>query len=162
MASKSKKKKTGEMRSLRKIKSGLKDQELFHGAKLVPTQPNEKKISSVVFDFVRPYSAGLRSENEWRKPLALALVAWNASLFPSAIREEVLDEFIHDGLGCEKEDLKTVIREMIDRKTKRFGGYDQVIADLDLNMTSKGPEVTVAYFKHDITVKRDRLLRGQF
>jgi hypothetical protein len=113
-------------------------------------------MSDVLMKFVGPYTIHARTEEQWRKLLGVAVIAWNASMFPLTDRKQIVDEQIDHRVTSMPDEAKEIIYELMGRKHKYFSHYDKVIVDFELTMTSDGPHLTVAYVK-----KREHAAQSQ-
>ncbi|MGB6068569.1 MAG: hypothetical protein WBG50_27490 [Desulfomonilaceae bacterium] len=145
--SQKKTKKTRGTRPLDRLKSKLRKEALFRKTKFVGHNSSDEKISEVVMRFVEPYAPYMETEHQWKILIGMALIAWNAALFPHEERKAVIDEHINDSTIFMLEEAKKVFYELIERKDKYFANYNQVLAAFDLTMTSNGPSLTVAYLR---------------
>jgi len=48
-------------------------------------------MSEVLMEFVDPYTVHAGTEEKWGKLLGVAVIAWNASMFPPAERKRIVD-----------------------------------------------------------------------
>ncbi|MEW6137840.1 MAG: hypothetical protein AB1733_06345 [Thermodesulfobacteriota bacterium] len=156
MSKKSTRKNTERAKHAGRIKSRLKKQERFRKSKFVGNRSGDEKMSEVVMRFVDPYIADLKTEIQWKVLMALALIAWNASLLPLDERKAMIDEHVAKGNIFRPEEAKRAIRELIERKDKFFSDYDQVLVSYDLTMTCKGPHLTVAFLRRGNSEGQDQ------
>ena len=78
-----------------RFKTRLRKQELLHNTKYVSHRPGEERMSEVLMEFVDPYTVHAGTEEQWRKLLGVAVIAWNASMFPPGERKRMVDEQIN-------------------------------------------------------------------
>lgn len=101
------------------------------------------KMSEVLTEFIEPYSHTWRNEDELRKLLSIALVAWNASLVPPAEGEQLLRETTKTIPPDARRDYLSIVAEMMQRKLTHFAGNTRFIIDYHLTMRPSGPYLEV-------------------
>jgi hypothetical protein len=89
-------------------------------AKFIRNPAGQVKMSDVLHEFIDPWIDMARTEDEMRKLLSTALVAWNTALLPAAERPALLSEFTATLPPELAADFDAVIREMIERKDRHF------------------------------------------
>src|SRR5467141_3000028 len=92
MGSRKKKRKRGQNRRPRPLKPGLLLQGLHDDSVVIRTPVGEKKMSEVFLEFVEPYSDHWKTAEDLKKVLGVAVLAWNAALYPGPEREKLLRE----------------------------------------------------------------------
>lgn len=75
-------------------------------------------MSEVLTEFIAPYAMAATTEERYRKLVLVAVVAWNAWLFPPRERRLILDSIIDEAMPYGAEDMKLVIQELIQRKDR--------------------------------------------
>ena len=85
-------------------------------AKFVRNPAGQVKMSDVLHQFIDPWIDMPRTEDEMRKLLTTALVAWNAALLPEAERPAFLAEFTATLPPEAVADFEAVIQELIERE----------------------------------------------
>ena len=126
----------------------------FRDQELVIAPSGQVKMSAVLTDFVEPYVQYAETEEELRKLLTLAVMAWNASFLPEDKQqdmiESVLDAGIPEGEDELKAGLKQIMNTMIARKKAHFSEYTRDIIDFEVQDLGEDYHITVAS-----TVKED-------
>ena len=106
------------------------------------------RMSEVLSEFVEPYIQDAVTEEDYRKVLTLATMAWNASFLPEEKRGEMITDVMDKGLpeadAKLKAGLRKVVDEMIARKQVHFAEYKRDIIDFELTDTGEGYHLTVA------------------
>ena len=112
------------------------------------------RMSEVLSEFVEPYVQYTETEEDYRKVLTLATLAWNASFLPEEQREDMITDVMDKGLSGADADLKAglrkVVDEMIARKQVHFAEYRRDIIDFELIDTGEGYHLTVASTMEEI------------
>jgi len=102
------------------------------------------KMSEVMENFIEPYMDLANTEENLRKLLTLAGLAWNTALFPKEERAKMLD----DGLGTlppeARAGLKALVEEMIKRKDQHFSEIRRAVVDFEVRTTKNGFYLSVA------------------
>jgi hypothetical protein len=109
----------------------------------VPTPPGEAKMSEVLWEFVEPYVSSTRNEQDLRKLLDLALIAWSIPLFPPEQREDVVRDMLNKMPVEARLDLAAVLAPMVQRREAVFGDNRRMILSYDLTFTPSGPHLLV-------------------
>jgi hypothetical protein len=116
---------TGERLVKRMRRQGL-------DAKFVRNPAGQVKMSDVLHEFIDPWIDMARTNEEMRKLLSTALVAWNAALLPEAERPVFLAEFTATLPPELAADFDAVIQEMIERKDRHFSQVRRKILAYEL------------------------------
>ena len=120
----------------------------FPVKRIVVTPGGQVKMSYVLADFVEPYSQSADTEEEYRKLLTLAVLAWNASFLPKSKQQEMISQVIDGGIPAGTQELRTglkdIVRALIARKQKHFAEYKRNIIDFELTASGAGYHLTVA------------------
>ena len=77
------------------------------------------------------------------KLLTLALVAWNAALFSGSKRSDFIESMAQAVPADARQDMRTIIEEMIQRKEAHFASHKRMIVDYQITMTPSGPNLAV-------------------
>ena len=77
-------------------------------------------------------------------------------MLPPDERKTMMDEHFGGETIYRPEEAKRAVHELIDRKERYFADYDQVLVSYDLTMTSKGPQLTVAFLRRGNSEGLDR------
>jgi len=105
-------------------------------------------MSEVLTDFVEPYLEFTETEEDYRKLLTLAIMAWNASFLPEKEQQEMIDRVFDKGIppGTEelKAGLKEIVNELIVRKKIYFSEYTRRIIDFEVTDTGRDYHLAVA------------------
>ena len=76
------------------LKRKLVSTGLWKGQRLVSPAFGEQKMSSILLDFVAPYTAIAESEDEFRSAIQMGLIAWNLALIPEDVRAGEVESLI--------------------------------------------------------------------
>ena len=102
------------------------------------------KMSEVMEAFIEPYLDLANTEENLRKLVTLAGLAWNTALFPEEQRAKMLD----DGLATlppeARAGLKAFVEEMIKRKDQHFSEIKRAVVDFEVRTTKEGFYLSVA------------------
>ena len=104
----------------------------------------EVKMSEVLLDFIRPYDGTWETEEQLRKLLVVAIVAWNAAISPPDKGEELVQSVLAKLPPEVQEDFLHIVVELIERKQRFFANNTRLIIDYKLTMTPGGPQLLVA------------------
>lgn len=101
------------------------------------TPEKDFRMSKVIENFVKPYLHLTSNFTETEKLFTLAMIAWNASLYPESERADIIDilfseEVISDDDPDVKNELTDIITILIERKLTFFADYQRLIIDFDL------------------------------
>lgn len=102
-----------------------------------------EKMSEVLMDFLEPYSERWRNEDELRKLLSIAIVAWNAALLKGSKRDEWMQRLSETVPPEARQVFRVILEEMIRRKESHFAGNQRMILDYDLTMGPAVPRLSV-------------------
>lgn len=123
-----------KQKQLEVLKSKL-EQESFQFEQIVLEPEGEVKMSEVLTDFIEPYREEADTEQAYRRLLTLAVMAWNASLFPKEEQQDMVDKILNEGIPEAdeelKEELKEILSELISRKQRYFSEYKRMIIDFN-------------------------------
>ena len=129
---------------VQRFKARISELGLTDKSRLIYHPKGELKMSEVLMDFVEPYWVSARTEEDYRRLLSVALVAWNAALLPAKKRQEMVDQIIQKAMPFAADDARLVIDELIGRKDRYFAEIRRGILAYELTMTKQGPHVSVA------------------
>jgi hypothetical protein len=125
-------------------KSGLEEM----ASEMLIEPPGAEKMSEVLRKFMAPYMSTVNHTHEYRSLLELAVVAWNASLFPKAKQQEVIDQLfgeeVFKGDTEIQKEVKGIIAELIDRKNKYFANIKRFVVEFNLKDTGEDYHLSVA------------------
>lgn len=127
-----------------KLKKKLSENELLEGQKIIYQPSGEVKMSEVLMAFVEPYREYVRTEEEHRKLLILAVLAWNASLLPEKEQKEMVSNVIDEVMPFDTKELKGIIEMMIVRKKLYFSDNHRKIIDFELTDLGDDLHISVA------------------
>ena len=144
---KRRRKRTDNRDEFERLKAKL-EQGPFRGTKLVAVPSGQVKMSQVLQDFVEPHMDLADTEEAYGKLLALAVVAWNASLLPEEEQQEMIDRVLEAGISAGDDELraglKGIVNMLIARKRAYFSEYTRDIIDFEVTDTGEGYHLTVA------------------
>ena len=100
-------------------------------------------MSEVLENFVEPYWEYASTEDEMKKLLLVATVAWNAAMMEDEKRREFLRQVLNSTPEDVRDEVSKVLKEMIKRKQEEFGECVRNILDIKLTMTRNGPHLSV-------------------
>jgi hypothetical protein len=115
----------------------------FSRIERAPHSTGEPKMSSVFLEFVAPYTAMAKSEEQYRTAIQIGLIAWNVAFLPRQARKEKLDSLIEQLAPANAADLRNLIEEMIERKERSFGDCRRWILGHRVEMTPGGARLSV-------------------
>jgi len=144
MGSRKKKKKRDRKKRARPPKPILPQHRLPEGTVIVETPAGTRKMSEVLLEFVEPYSDAWETDEELRKLLTLALVAWNAALMSGGVRDQFLQDMETAMPPEARPTMRAIVAGMIQRKLTHFASNTRSIIDFQVTPTPEGPHVSVA------------------
>ena len=110
---------------------------------IVYDPPGAAKMSEALIEFIEPYRESATTEDELRKLLTMAIVAWNAALIAPAEREALIRK-TEDGLPPDmRSDFRAILEPMILRKQQLFSDNRRAIIEYELTMRPAGPYLQV-------------------
>ena len=137
----------------RKLKEGV-----LKPDKIVVEPEGVARMSEVLEDFAAPFLGSVETLEECERVFSLAVVAWNAALFPEDKQcrtyGDIIDEVMADAELEEKEFLKNMVSLLIARKKSRFAEHNRFIVDLDITSTPTGFHLKVASTLEKDTARR--------
>ena len=143
MGSKKARKKRKQKRVLQRVKSSLEEKGILQGRQLILNPSGQVKMSEVLENFVEPYWEYASTEDEMKKLLLVATVAWNAAMMEDEKRREFLRQVLNSTPEDVRDEVSKVLKEMIKRKQEEFGECVRNILDIKLTMTRNGPHLSV-------------------
>ncbi|BAQ63098.1 hypothetical protein GM3708_3504 [Geminocystis sp. NIES-3708] len=104
-------------------------------------------MSKVIENFIKPYLHLTSNFIETEKLLTLAIIAWNASLYPESERTDIVEilfskEIIGDDPNLQDE-LTEIITTLIHRKLTFFANYQRLIIDFNLTILNQSYSLSV-------------------
>lgn len=133
---------------LEQLKRRLAKQDIFKNMDMVPSESLDMaKISDVLSDFIEPYKHLTNTEEQYRKLITIAIVAWNAASETPDQRAEML-EIVRKTMPDQQsiEDFDAIIAELIERKQIYFHKDKRLIVDYELIDEGKAYRLSVAAF----------------
>ena len=120
----------------------------FRGSKILIRPSGQAKMSEVLRDFVEPYSQFASSEENYRKLLTLAVIAWNVSSLPEDKQMDIIDRTFEGAMPEADEELTTVFKEILStlivRKNAYFSDCKRTIIHFELTDTGRDYRLSVA------------------
>ena len=104
-------------------------------------------MSEVLMAFVEPYIESASTEENYRKLLMLAIVAWNTALLPKEDQQDIVDkavEAIPAISWAMRVYMRAFMSELIERKKTHFSEYTRMIIDFELTDLGEGYHLSVA------------------
>src|SRR5215831_16721537 len=99
---------------------------------ILPRLPQTEKMSEVLWEFVAPYMPLAPEREAVEKLLAMAIAAWNVTLFPVGERAQRLRELSTTLPAEARTDFLALIREMMIRKERYFAQNTRYILNYEL------------------------------
>jgi len=127
-----------------RLRSNMAEMGLPQPKRLSATPKDKDKMSEILTEFIGPYAGAATTEKRYRTLISVAVVAWNASLFPASERGKILDSIIDNAVPYGAEDMKLIIHELIRRKERHFSHINRLILSYDVKMTKDGSYLSVA------------------
>ena len=144
MASRAKRKwKYRQNRIQPELKRQLVSTGLWNSDTVVSDVPGEQKMSSVLLDFVAPYTAMAQSEDQFRTAIQIGLIAWNIALLPPEVRKEKVESLIKQAARTGAVQFMGIINEMVERKERYFANCRRWILAHHVMITRRGPHLSV-------------------
>jgi hypothetical protein len=104
----------------------------------------EVKMSEVLLDFIRPYEDCWKTEEQLRKVIIMAMVAWNAAIEGGSRGQELVQSVLETLPPEAQADFLQCVAELIERKLRFFADNRRMIINYQLTMTPDGPHLLVA------------------
>jgi hypothetical protein len=99
---------------------------------LMPGLPQTEKMSEVLWEFLAPYMPLAPDREAVEKLLAMAIAAWNVTLFPVGERAQRLRELSTTLPAESRTDFLALMREMMTRKERYFAQNTRYIVNYEL------------------------------
>ena len=116
-------------------------------AVIVKSNDQMEKMSQVILNFAQPLLDETEDPEIMKTAVTLAIIAWNASLLPAAIREELIQTLTVMDLpfGFKEEDkvARQSLEMLIERKKEFFPEYKRLIADFQCETIDDGIHLNV-------------------
>ena len=127
-----------ELESLRrKLEAGM-DQKMM----VVPG--DGVKMSEVLEQFIDPYLDLTETQEDVRKLVMVAVMAWNASLLPREQQADTVNDLLRTMPFEVQSGMRRLVRQMMGRKRREFAEYRRAIMDFEISMTRHGLHLSVA------------------
>ena len=142
MSSRRKKKKLNRQQRKQSTTKRLRRrvQQRFPDHQIVSEDTNDGvKMSEVIEAFAQPYLRLAETKEEYSKVIALALVAWNAALFP----DKGIDGMLQAIPASVRQDGRELIEAMIKRKHAHFTDYKRMVVDYEVTAARTGYHLSV-------------------
>jgi len=143
MGSRKKQKRRNQKKRSQQLKTRFPPPKFLGRGGIAVLRGSETKMSEVLVEFLEPYSEHWKTEEELRKLLTLALVAWNAALFSGSKRSDFIQRMAQSFPPESRQDFHSIIQEMIKRKEAHFASNKRTILDYQVTMTPSGPHLVV-------------------
>ena len=122
-----------------------KTKERFPDENFVVQPGGEEKISEVLMEFIEPYIKSLKTDEEHKKLITLAIVAWNTALLPEEEQQEMVDEALSKAVPPDtRTPLKRIMNQLIERKKKYFSDNKRFILGYELSRSGESLSLSVA------------------
>ena len=106
----------------------------FRGKKKSPD--NNANISKIFESFIEPWLEMTETEDDMRRLIKIAVIAWNLSLSSESEQQERTNQLLAHNIDQEnaqiKADIEDFINRLIIRKNRDFPQCKQLITDFDL------------------------------
>jgi len=125
---------TEEARRLKPLQEKLAQGGLLEGSKLLTNPKGEVKMSDVIEEFMEPYRGLAHNLQEYKNLLALVILAWNASFFDEAKREEMFAQMTGSQILLQEnqEEFRKFFNELLERKQRYFADNHRKIVEFDV------------------------------
>jgi hypothetical protein len=115
----------------------------------------EISISDAISNIIAPYREDAPNFQAFQKLVMVACAAWNASILPSAKRENMLADMRKSMLDQQsREDLTSIVKELMKRKNKLYPKVNWMI--IKFKVTDLGNDFHIAIAS---TMKKDEKAR---
>jgi transposase len=156
---------------------------LYHSASHSASE--ERKMSEVLLEFIKPYRELAQSDADLQKLIGLGIVAWNVSLLPITEREGALNDLVTDlfrskspikrlsrlirkWLGVEEKadkkaasaeitEFKQIVYEMVEHKLRRFARNRRFIVSYHMEIEDDDMQLFVASTLDGLEATRGRV-----
>jgi len=143
MSSRKKKKKRDRKKQHRPSRPSSALPDFLDKAVVIPSPPGEEKMSEVLLEFIEPYDDQWQTEEQLRKLLVMAVLAWNAALLPVDEREKMIQDILKTMPPDIRSDGRAILDEMLRRKFALFADNKRAIVDYQVTSTPDGPHLSV-------------------
>lgn len=116
--------------------------EMLPPGKKVVVRPSREKMSEVLLEFIEPYMGFAKTDEDHKKLIDLAVVAWNASLLPES--EKKLEELFGRLSLPDPERLRSFVQSMMERKKRYFSDNKRFIMTYEVSGSGEGLYLSVA------------------
>ena len=127
---------------LRALKRRVKEM-LPRDEVIIATSFGGIKMSKVMEKFVEPYYEVVKNEEEYRRLLTVAIIAWNATLMAENERAPTLRRLLVTLSEELRADAMEFIKELMVRKEKYFPEYRRGFIDYELTVSPGGWQLSV-------------------
>jgi hypothetical protein len=103
----------------------------------------EVKMSEVLLDFISPYRDTWETEDQFRKLILMAIVAWNAAIAPDDKGAELVQSTMATLPPEAQADYLQIVVSLIERKQRFFASNTRMIINHTITMTPAGPHLQV-------------------
>ena len=110
---------------------------------IIATSFDGIKMSKVMEKFVEPYYEVVKNEEEYRRLLTVAIIAWNATLMAENERAPTLRRLLVTLSEELRTDAMEIIKELMVRKEKYFPEYRRGFIDYELTVSPGGWQLSV-------------------
>lgn len=117
---------------------------------VIARPPDDVKMSEVLEAFIQPYLEFATTEESFKRLVATAALAWNASLLPKEKRTEMIDQTLETLPAEVREDGKQVVMDLIQRKEMYFAKFRRAILDFEVRSTKDRFHLTVVSTIEDV------------
>jgi hypothetical protein len=128
----------------------LRDSDLFKEGHVAIQFQEGDKLSAALLDFVEPFRKDAPTDEAFKKLIALAVIAWNATILPEDKRKELIDATINGIVTMAGEewrkDAENSMAMLIKHKERYFADDKRLIVDYRLTETNKEYRLAVASF----------------
>ncbi|OQA22742.1 MAG: hypothetical protein BWY63_00669 [Chloroflexi bacterium ADurb.Bin360] len=108
------------------------------------------KMSEVIEAFIEPYLDWANTEENLRKLVSIAGLAWNTALFPEEQRAELLDDGFATFPPEARAGLRAFVEELIKRKDQHFSDIRRTVVDFEVRTTKEGFYLSVASSPNEV------------
>jgi hypothetical protein len=106
--------------------------------KIIRNPPEMERISEVLADFASPWLDCVSTDEDYRRILQFAIIAWNSAHLPEKERFADLDSELLQAIG---EPGLNLLRSMIDHKLAHYSDYNRPI--LDYQISGSGEDLRI-------------------
>jgi len=146
------KKKRQQKNTLAEFKREMESSKLFKDQKIEIYEQGEK-MSEVLALFIAPYTQSAPNYDAYRRLVAIAVIAWNASLLEKIERNKFLDE-MRKAIPNDKttqQDFTAIVEELIERKKRFFGNNHRNILNYKVVDTGRNYHLSVVSTQENLS-----------